>query len=52
MPKLKLENDLFVVTTELDGDEKKISLEEYFLIEAEMKELLQDVQMFDWKDED
>jgi hypothetical protein len=52
VPRLKLENDSFVVTVELDGNEGKISLEEYFLIEEEMKELLQDVQMFDWKDED
>jgi hypothetical protein len=52
VPKLKLENDLFVVTTELDGDEGKISLEEYFLIEAEMKQLLQDANMFDWKEGD
>ena len=52
MSRLKLENDLFVVTTELDGDEEKISLEEYFLIEAQMKELLRDAQMFDWKEGD
>jgi hypothetical protein len=52
VPRLKLENDSFIVTTELDGDEGKISLEEYFLIEEEMKELLQDVQMFDWKEGD
>jgi hypothetical protein len=52
VPKLKLENDSFVVTTEFGGDEEKISLEEYFLIEAEMKQLLQDAQMFEWKEGD
>ncbi len=52
MPKLKLENDSFVVTIEFDGDEEKISFEEYFLIESEMKGLLQDVGMFDWKEKD
>lgn len=50
MPKLTLEKDSFIVTTEIEGDEGKISLEEYFLIEAEMKQLLQDLQMFDWKE--
>jgi len=52
VPKLTLKNESFIVTFELDGDEGKISLEEYFLIEAQMKELLQDLQMFDWKEED
>jgi hypothetical protein len=52
VPKLKLENDSFIVTTEFGGDGEKITLEEYFLIESELKQLLQDLQMFDWKDED
>ncbi len=52
MARHKLENDSFVVITELDGDEEKISLDEYFLIEAEFKQLLQDLAMFDWKEKD
>jgi len=52
VPRLKLENDSFIITTEFDGDDGKISLEEYFLIEAQLKELLRDVQMFDWKEGD
>lgn len=50
MPKPK--NIVLTVEVELDGDEKKISLEEYSLIEAQLKELLQDVQMFEWKEGD
>ena len=50
MPKPK--NIVFTVEIELDGDEKTISLEEYFLIEAQLKELLQNVQMFEWKEGD
>jgi hypothetical protein len=45
-------NIVLTVKVELDGDEEKISVEEYFLIEAELKELLRDAQMFDWKEGD
>lgn len=40
------------VVIEIDGDEAKISLEEYFLIEAHLKELLQNMQSFDGRERD
>ena len=52
MVKLKLKDESSIVTVEFEGDEETISLEEYFLIESEMKQLLQDLQMFDWKEKD
>ncbi len=52
MAKLKLGDNASIVTIEFEGDEEKISLEEYFLIESEMRQLLQDVHMFDWNEKD
>jgi hypothetical protein len=43
---------VLTVEVELDGDEEKISLEEFVLIEAQAKELLRDMRMLVGNNED